>query len=683
MKRYLAFGTLALLALAALTGGYTRGGISASADRTNNLFGIEPNAPNHTFPASVYVQPRTFTKKAGSVLLFDDGDTSFVTMFVPISDSICAARGDSVRVRGTVLVVPSLVGVGALSMTVDQVRSLDSRQDIFEIGSHGEDAERLGGRGLDGSGNRVAANGVTGMSYEFVDAHLSANQDSAAAWGIQAFRSHGFANWRRTGAIGDLFLKNGYFQAKGMAIDADMDTSHALPNETSAMALNTDPFAPAFCGKGASFKWKGFQRPGLMLDPFNIGARASFDTATADVNGAGVGTPDTCKAHVSVAVQSGTISMLTLHRIRVTRGTDNLAITRAELISLMDHIANLVQAGVLESLTFEQTTARMRGIPTGDMMPTYGFKKISDITTSHVSGLDDEPIGFALAGGAVPSFYSSVLDTLGAGATQWKVHSQAVLDTVIAEFVDRDADSLEATHGLSSRTGNILIQRGPAASNGTGLSRTYTVSGAKGKYLDINVQVMVTNTTSANGYLSCKAGAFSHRWEDFVNGGAAAFAMLPRVLGARNAGIDTTNIPADRQAVRPQFVIAYADTATTGAHVTATSNFTSVFTRTFWWGEPSLAAYVLHDKTAAAMWDHVASFGNETDIDGAGGAGQTHMSNLPLFTKAGEPEDYTFRVPINERTDYVQAVFSVERIGTDFGATPEIFVLAMNSSVVR
>ena len=401
-----------------------------------------PNGSYHDFTDEDYLSAQRWPVKGGFCFFFDDGDSSFLSSFIAMSDSIYQGLGAyssfaGVRIRGTVAQSVNQTGTGAV-MTPAQLRRTNAHgQADFEIAGHGGDEVRLGGVGLDNSGDRVAYGGLTGMSYAFADTVIRAAQDSTVAWGIPAFRSWGYGNWKSmSNALPEIFRKYGIYQAKQATIPALFVQSNTDLQGQSDQVRNQDEYPAAALELPTSLYWGGFHRIGEMVSSHDIGGRLSYTSASAVAS-----EPDTLKAYVDVCAQMQCMGVATFHGIRpdaVGDGGQTLIILESNLSILMTHIATRMQEGILESLTFEQVAARIRGIRDGNLMPHRGFQMLADgaATTLRPGGrVINAPIGWPIS----PELSYQTADTLianGTAGTNWKVFDLSVADTIAAAFAN-------------------------------------------------------------------------------------------------------------------------------------------------------------------------------------------------------------------------------------------------------
>lgn len=72
-----------------------------------------------------------------------------------------------------------------------------------------------------------------------------------------------------------------------------------------------------------------------------------------------------------------------------------------------------------------------------------------------------------------------------------------------------------------------------------------------------------------------------------------------------------------------------------------------------------------------------------SDMDAAGGSQESHISNLNVFDDNCQVDEYTFTIPVDSRTDYIQVCLSVERTATNFSSAANFAVLNIAAIPIR
>lgn len=714
MRRAGAFAAF-LLAAIGVGAGFSGGNVRSDRVSVDRQLGFDGTS-YHDFTRTEYLAPRMTPVKAAIAPTFDDGDTNFTTFYVAVADSIrnsLGRFGDSTfagaDLRGTTWIMPSLTTTPATGskMSTAQVKALAGRSLYYEIGTHGPDSERLGSVGMDGGGNQVSYAGVTGMSREFLRAALGAYQDSAAAWGIPSFRSHGYGNWRMQHGMSDIWEEFGYFQCKSIAHPILQDQGD-LSTETTTMQRNCDPFVPAAYGYGGPARYSGFHRIGEPFNPYDVGARSSWQYFSGNDNRS----TDSLKVYTDLLTQHQVLGVVTFHQIvpdgvrGTVAGADSatagLSIEEAEMYELMYFWASRVSEGLLDVLTFEQLVTRMRGVRDGNLIPHRNFMRVEQSrVSSPLAASIEEPMLFMPCINNQPQFYGDTKDTLVAPQTgaagNWKVYDLGVTDTLSLAFTAYAAAG-STSYGTASKTGNVIIQEmpGPTTANSDGINLTIMTTGSDARYVYLAVQGIATNETTPNNwdtgtfYMGCKAGQFQEVWEDFVNSGPDAYASMADVIGWRIApSFSTFNIEAQR--VRPQFTFWYSDTtatAGTGALtlVTETASPASALTSTMAQfqrrGTGDLPFYSVFDRSVS--WDlNRVSFGNFGAAGVAGNADEAALDNMYLVDTGAQVRNWVYQIPVNEHTDYVQVHLSLERNGTSLSSVGSFAILNLEAYPIR
>jgi hypothetical protein len=689
-------GAAAALVLAALGLGAGFSGVNTQPERVSidRQLGVT-GTTYHAFTRTEYLQPRLTPVRAAIAPTFDDGDTNFTTFYVAVADSIRNSLGrfnptaggsswGGADLRGTSWIMPSQTttpGTGS-KMTTAQVQALGGRSLHYELGTHGPDEERLGSVGMDNAAGQVSYAGVTGMSREFLRATLGAYQDSAAAWGIPAFRSHGYANWRMQHGMGDIWEEFGYFQCKGITVPMLQDQSNADISEISAQQRNSDPFFPSVYGYGQPDRYGGMHRIGEPFSPWDVGGRSSWQYNSGNDNGS----TDSLKVYTDILCQHAALGVITFHQIvpNGTRGAgsdEGLKIEESEMYDLMYFWASRVSEGLLDVLTFEQLVTRMRGIRDGNLFNTRNFMRLADSrVSSRLAASIHEPLMFMPVIGANSGMYGSSLDTLGVPQT-----------------------GTAGSYGVASSTGNILIQQGNTT-NTDGLDLTIVTTGSDAKYVYLAVQAAGTveatpfNWDAGQWFLGCKAGQFTEIWEDNVNSGINSYQSMPDVIGWRTAPT-FYSFKVENQRVRPQFTFWYSDTTAatgTGAAAadsatgslllvtegTAVQALTSPMAQFFRRGSGELPMYSMFDRSGS--WDLMrSSFGNWYNPTLAGNANEAVLDNVQLVESGATIRNWLYMIPVNPRTDYVQVHLSLERNSTSLSSNLSFAILNVEAYPIR
>lgn len=552
---------------------------------------------------------------------FDDGDTSYLT-YVAICDSIADARGweGDDKLRGTTSIMVSQVEAGTASlMSWAQLATLDRYQ--HEVALHGNSEERFGSLQV-------------GFSRHRADSML-------ADWTARQRENLGYSssgivapNHRQTHALVDTYLDNGITWMASLRVPVNADTSGALEtdagspldNEQSPMDVNYDPW-PQYSANNTSTDFACYIRPGGVTNRWNIARRASWRRADDTVQD--------IKDVMSLAVQTNSIAILTFHTIADDAAT--LSIDRADMISILDYAADLIDLGMGRSITMSEAVSRGTGYVVGRLNPHWNFTRIDDIDPSN--GLDgnpgDVPISWPLFQGAVGSyspFYIVPNDTfsvVGSNVDQWKVIDGAVNDTVLTVFTaEFAADSV--SYGASSDTSRVLVARAPAASNGrTGaIPIIIRTTGVRSDHVEIAIHGMSYGGDSDDHFPAVRLFQWDEVTGDYVNQGAAAydFTMFTAKVGAP----DSTNWEPQRVRIRPQFLVNVFDIAwdtpwrNTGTYASDTSREITYFSL------PLCRPFIYEDQGSI---DIKSPFGNYADLAADGNAGDRHFDNIPPATK--------------------------------------------------
>lgn len=644
--------------------------------------GADPGRFIDQTEADEYLAPRYYQPKAGVCLTFDDGYPSFWSQFVRMSDSIYVATGGNVRIRGTVSTITSDMGGGARAGW-SELASRGSDQTDFEIAYHGNSDERFG-------------SSQAGFSRTWVDSMLGNWRAAFKAHGLPEPRTLILPNHRYTPGLEEIFIKHGIYQVGGLAIPVSSDSAGSYTaNEHSLMEVNNDPYPLAMTNR-SNTAFACFQRHGGIQNRWNIGRRTSFSNAAA--------TADTLKAIINIAVQSRTMAVLTLHDIGDTTGSD-LTILPSDLAELMGHIATLMNADLLESLTFEQMTARGCGRVYGELLPHHNFTRLQDVLDSADVRLGDgleeafkTPIGWWTHGSQ--SFYPGTGDTLtasfaAADSTFWKVWPlsgrtvvdslnglAADLDTVAAIYADSSLTDY-LSYGMSSPTGRVFVSASPTGDDTYGLPICAIVTGVTAPYVDVTVQAMVDNAVSVNAYLGCRFAQYQEQFNDFINDDPLAYDFTAGTT--RLNGWAPGNLEPQRTRVRPMFWMATIDTAYGRADTTYTLGAGEMHRYAY---EKAMPYFL--DTQSVVDWH--APFGNTADLAAVGSAKKAIFKKLQFFdgaydtTRLGTSHvpdggygnvywlTYNYRIPIVPgQTDFVYGWVYLKR-STGFTGNPTMLV---------
>lgn len=701
LKRLLAalglFGTA--LACCAGVGG---GGGNDGSGIVNSLLGRSRG--EHPFTPHEYLAPSYEQPKAAICPTFADGDTSFARFLVPVLDSIRNSSGrfaDSAfagaDLHATAFIMPTQVGVAAAHMTLDDLRGIAHRWATYELGSHGPASQRLGAVGMDGSGNGVSYDGVTGMQVAFLDSVLGGYQDSMETWGFPRFRSDGATNWSSQLGMQEIWKRHGYFQrgTLGMNVTRDQAAVGWGAQLLTAQQRNCNEFIPAVFGR-FTVGFSGFHLMGEVFHDYDIGVRSAFDRSGID----SPGVTDSLKIYTDMACQLSGIAFPTFHNI-VPNGTGSgIEIEEDEMYDLIYYWASRVHEGILDVLTFEQGVARMRAIRDGNVIPNYNMMRLADSrVTSAVTSSILCPIGFippfGNAGTGQNGLYGATADTfvaVGGTATNWKVLDLGVTDTISAAFTLRDGDTDSLTYGMADPEGNIiLIESGQA--NSSTLPVVLQAQGSRARYLFLAIQSMALTNPSPQGWasdfhISIKAGQFTEVKEDNVNQGLAAYEVMTWLVGPRgNNPPAYGNYAMQRSRVRPQFDPTVGDTASAGIPVTTWLDGGPLFNTsggwTHWNASFELPVYVYNHRLGGNAWDITTHYGNRTSMTAVGSAGDDHDDNWQPIDWWCRPFNSYFYIPVNDCTDFVYCSISVERISTVMTANAAFAILNVAASPMR
>jgi hypothetical protein len=680
MKKSL-FGGLALLVIFASSfAGLGGGGNKSGAERAGVILDRQ-NVSMHSFSETDYRQ-RQYQQPIGTICpMFDDGDSSFATVVVAVFDSIRNGQGRfagstfvGADLRATCLVMPTQVDVGGGHMTRAQMRSVDGKSPYYELGSHGPNEERIGALGVDNTGTRVTIGGAVGMSRSYIDTLLTAYQDSAVAFSIKPFRSHGYSNWRMQLGMEAQWRRHGYMQAKSISVPVSFADSAVSSNEVSALQRNCDVFTPSMFGRQGSVAFQGFHTIGEPLNMYDIGARSSFDRSGADsVSGDSLGTAENLEIAIDMAAWFGDAFIFTAHSVLPVgaSGFDaNIDMSTATFYDLTYYLANKVADGLVQCRTFEQTVDYLRSYRTGELMTSTNFALLQDQTAASPLDSIATPLGF------VPPFGSTIMfasggDTLvfhdNTGPARNKVISLASADTIQATYT-QSGDSL--SYGLTDPTMNVMIQRLKPDSSLSSITNVIRISGLDPsvKMIQFAMQSFPAFSGAAppspniddNWYVQHKSVAFRERWMDNVNSGAAAYGMMADIVGGLKIGPTYTSYNVERSRVVPASSLFLPDTSVAGDPATFSLDNT-VMTMAF--GDRGRPPTYFGGQTG---FDFVASWGNMRSLVLADSAQARHDNEWPAMAYSTLTNHYWY-VEVPPGADYVYSSVGLEH---DSDASP-------------
>jgi hypothetical protein len=669
-----------------------------------------PERDNHPFTDEDYLRPRRWAPKGGVAFLFHDGDSSFYTSFIAMSDSIYDGLGGysafaGIRIRGTCPISIVDVGTAGNLMTTNQLAAINVRQQDFELAAHGGAEDWLGNVGLGTSGNQVSYGSASGMSYSFAETVIGGAQDSAAVWGIRPFRSWAYSNWRMmNSALPDIFRANGIYQAASLCVPVGLVHSQVSSNGYTGMHRNDDQYTKDALVIGATQAWGGFQRLGMMMNPYDIGSRASWDTTGTDSD------TTAAAAYIDACVQMQSLGVMTFHQV-VADGarTAKFQIEEGELSTLMMIAASRVQEGVLESLTFEQLAARMRGIRDGNLIPSYGFRILTDgrATALTRGGTGGTAITAPISWPQHLDFYTQSGDTFvaeGGTATNPKVFNLSTSDTISASFNDRGGNEDSVSWAAADTSRNVLdsvswaaadtsrnvlmMQSGAAASNH--LNCPILVTGCDARYIMVVLQVGILNgvmPASPEGYIAMNALQFDEAWEDFANFTTSSWESMADLVPHRLALPGYGNFAWENQRVRVVGYFAHADTSLDWWGTSAVPSFSSATSESlmvkYMRGGPwRLPLYTINHKEGS-VWDLQAGFGDGLDLTDATEASETILSGYEELEVQSKAVEYTWYVPVDERTDFVYVNFNMERYLISYTGAPHLCFFALEAYPIR
>jgi hypothetical protein len=641
-----------------------------------NFYPDDPNGQT----ASDYMAPRAFQPKAGVCIVFDDGFDGFLDEFIRLSDIIEDDTG--VRIRGTTAIMPNSIEENSLTggMTWADLRSFTHRQDDFEIAMHATATdEHFGSR-------------RSGFSRAWMDSALGEWVDLCAAARIPAPRTFILPGHKYTAGMEQTWVKHQIYQVGGISVAPSADTTYTsvISNGRDPTECNSDPW-PASSLNYTTGRWLGYQRHGGIQNRWNIGRRTSYDNNTD--------TLDSLRRHVEVAVQTRSMFVIGFHDVdEDTTAAHNLTCHPDVLEAWMRVIAAYVNAGVLESLTFEQMAARGVGTVYGELLPHAGFLRLEDVDTSQTFGALGEniPIGWSLDTGSEDYFYPIVTDTFVAsdGDTgQTKVWDLGVDgDTVLAIFTaESSADSVSYGAGFPPDTlfdgrgavagGRILL----VASHDGNYSRSIPVlvqtTGVQSGYIDISVQAMVNNATSPSSWVAPQFGQYRESWNDFTNYGRNSYDFYMSAGGAITPPrIDQFKTESTR--LTPLFSSSYLDTTLTHPDLVGSGGFNTE-AGMVWRYHQNLVPF--YNINGLGTWDQNAPFGNRDSVNAKGAADQAHTANLTPFRGVTDLDGgfdygkgiwvtYNYRVPIVPgQTDWVAGYIFLYRV-TAWTGSPTLLI---------
>lgn len=639
--------------------------------------------------AAEYMAPRYFEPKAGIVLTFDDGWDGFYDHFVPISDDIKEAK--DVRVRGTTSLDLTKIGIESAFMTWAEVRAIDQRQDDadypFEIALHADGDGTMGSR-------------RSGFSKVWMDSSLGAWQGVLRTNNVTEAKSFILARHRFTPGMEDVWKGNGIYQVGGLAVpvSGDSTTSGPLSNERSPMELNYSPYPQSAAGNGfGGAGYVGTQRHGGIMNRWNVGRRGSYnnvdDTLTEIID------------YIEMCVQYREIGFLTLHDID-TDTSDPLTITPANLTTIMNLIADYQAAGLLESLTFEQAVARGTGHVHGNLLnhtaklngELTNFVTLADINAStNWSKGASNPIGWPFDN-TEDVFYTLPAETLSVATASlddstdvkvWNLSADG--DTVLAIYTAEGiADSV--SYGATSPNGNVImttVDQAGGQSYSWGIYYFAQTTGVQAPYVELTVQAMVNNGTSATGYLGCRGFQWAEDWSDIVNSGPNSYDFSITTSGQQST-VRGADVELQEARIRPLFNLAVLDSTifNDGANVAAGASF--------WYNDDDnfLHRALSMGNLPPAVYDGQGSidkktpYGNFEDIDAVDSNDQTYTQNLDAFdasstfdgTNYGSAvwRNYIWRIPIMPgMTDWVSGYVYLRREAA-FSGNPTLIISDIN-----
>lgn len=678
----LALATLSVLCLGTVT---PPGKTPTGKGIVEQLLDSPQNSTYHKFTDEEYLRPRYYEPKATFVPTFHDGDTSFVNTVVAVWDSVRNSTGrfaDSswagADLRATVAIMPTVVGVGAQSMTAAQVKTLAGRQKFYEVATHGPDTERLGPIGLDGDDAQVAVGGVTGRSKLFLQTALGIYQDSLQTWGLEPARTHIYSNYRMTLGEQMVWRQFGYYQAIGVSNRVGQDFSNVQTGQAPTQR-NDDEFVKALWNRQARSILSGFHTIGERFDPFDVG-QAAFATSSGAGGGAEV---ESLKVAVDMAMGHGDIFNVGFHTVTNDTAGTTIAMSVGAFYELTYFLASRVDEGGLQVKTAEQSVAMMRGIRDGELVQHRGFKLPSDFTyTSAVAAATTEPLGGfppSVTSALAANWYVSVADTFAAApgtSPTVAAFSVATPDTVRDEFAATSSiDSL--SYGSADSSGNFIHMDMLGGGGSRSVILIIRTSGCEARALRISVQTMQLKAPGwdQDVFLGGKFGQFTEIWEDNVNSGGDAYEIMSDLIGSRiTQPLLSSDIRVAR--VRPQFMPIFADTSVSTPVTITQGNWYSVVPN---WQPPSLRPYWLNANGSES--DLLASFGNPVSLTATAGTADDRDDNWQGMDK-NNPVDHYFYVPINRETDYVYCAFQPQA-SVAMGAAGGVAFLNISAQPVR